>query len=148
MPIPVSDHTPAGKGCLVSANQQVPWMWDARVPMVVARDFSGRVMSDGWRFQECRGQGTGSGTPKGRSTKGIRPCQGEGGALCCWEGNVRAVQGPGYLLKGLELSRGPALGASKAFLLHADAAGQMRRGLLAAGPLVRLPGSSYPLTPP
>ena len=45
--IPVGDHTPGGKGCLVSANQQVPWMWDARVPMVVARDFSGRVMSDG-----------------------------------------------------------------------------------------------------
>ena len=68
--------------------------------------------------------------------------------MCCWEGNVRGVQEPGYLLKDLELSRGPALGASKAFLLHADAAGQIRRGLLAAGPLVRLPRSSYPLTPP
>lgn len=47
MLIPVGDHTLAGKGCLVSANQQVLWMWDAQVPMVMARDFSGRVMSDG-----------------------------------------------------------------------------------------------------
>ena len=33
---------------------------------------------------------------------------------------MRGVQEPGYLLKDLELSQGPALGASKAFLLHAD----------------------------
>lgn len=47
MLIPVGDHTPGGNDCLVSANQQVPWMWDAQGPVVVARDFSGRVMSDG-----------------------------------------------------------------------------------------------------
>lgn len=33
---------------------------------------------------------------------------------------MRGVQEPGYLLKDLELSQGPALGASKAFLMHAD----------------------------
>lgn len=47
MLIPVGDHTPGGNDGLVSANQQVPWMWDAPDPMVVARDSSGRVMSDG-----------------------------------------------------------------------------------------------------
>lgn len=41
---------------------------------------------------------------------------------------MRGGQEPGHLLRDLELSRGPALGALKAFLLHADG-GSDEKGL-------------------
>lgn len=70
MLIPVGDHTPGGKGCLVSANQQVLWMWDAQVPMVMARDFSGRVTSDGLMVPGVQRTGHRQWDPRGQKHEG------------------------------------------------------------------------------